>query len=203
MILEKDGLSLELLRKLSYQTSLDVSLKKNLHYFEHKMLMSDIEKYIEYLDNTELLQQIKMDYRIKSMQSVEYKYKRYYPEHQTRKVFNDILGFRGLCDNYTEVLALEINENIRIADMTQGKANDDGYRGVHVYFQVDNSYYPIEIQYNTFYDRQLNNWLHKYIYKKKDYNSELGKVMRQNYESGNIKTEAEFMEVLNHVLSNS
>ncbi|MFI3214033.1 MAG: hypothetical protein R3Y24_11925 [Eubacteriales bacterium] len=203
MILEKDGLSLELLRELSYQTSLDVSLKKNLHYFEHKMLMSDIEKYIEYLDNTELLQQIRMDYRIKSMQSVEYKYKRYYPEHQTRKVFNDILGFRGLCDNYTEVLALEKNENIRIADMTQGKANDDGYRGVHVYFQVDNSYYPIEIQYNTFYDRQLNNWLHKYIYKKKDYNSELGKAMRQNYESGNIKTETEFMEVLNHVLSNS
>ncbi|MFI3172740.1 MAG: hypothetical protein R3Y58_10330 [Eubacteriales bacterium] len=147
MILEKDGLSLELLRELSYQTSLDVSLKKNLHYFEHKMLMSDIEKYIKYLDNAELLQQIKMDYRIKSMQSVEYKYKRYYPEHQTRKVFNDILGFRGLCDNYTEVLALEKNENIRIADMTQGKANDDGYRGVHVYFQVDNSYYPIEIQY--------------------------------------------------------
>ncbi|MFI3172739.1 MAG: hypothetical protein R3Y58_10325 [Eubacteriales bacterium] len=45
--------------------------------------------------------------------------------------------------------------------------------------------------------------MHKYIYKKKDYNSELGKAMRQNYESGNIKTEAEFMEVLNHVLSNS
>lgn len=50
-----------------------------------------LEKYIEHLDNSNLLQSIRMDYRIKSMQSVEYKYKRYYPDHQTRKVFNHVL----------------------------------------------------------------------------------------------------------------
>ena len=49
-------------------------------------------------------------------------------------------------------------EHIRIADMSKGKANDDSYRGVHVYYQASNYHYPIEIQYNTFYDRQLNNW---------------------------------------------
>ena len=38
--------------------------------------------------------------------------------------------------------------------------------GVHLYFQMDNDHYPIEIQFNTLYDRQLNNWLHDYLYKK-------------------------------------
>lgn len=102
MILEKDGLSLGVLKELSFKTNLNMSLKKNLHYFDHDLLMLDIEKYIEYLDCIEILQEVKMDYRIKSMQSVEYKYNRYYPDYQVRKVFNDILGFRGLCDNYYE-----------------------------------------------------------------------------------------------------
>ena len=44
--------------------------------------------------------------------------------------------------------------------MSHGKSVDDGYRGVHLYFQKDNLHYPIEIQFNTLYDRQLNNWLH-------------------------------------------
>ena len=44
--------------------------------------------------------------------------------------------------------------------MSKGKSNDDGYRGVHVYYQKDNKHYPIEIQFNTYSDRQLNDWLH-------------------------------------------
>ena len=203
MILEKDGLTLEMLRDLSYKTSLEISLKKNLHYFEYELLMKDIGKYIDYLDDKETLRNIKMDYRIKSIQSVEYKYKRYYPDHQMRKVFNDILGFRGLCDNYDEVMELKEFENIRFADLTSGKSGDDGYRGIHVYYQLDNSYYPIEVQYNTFYDRQLNNWLHKYVYKKDNCSLDVGRVMREYYEEGRIKTEYEFKEVLCHVLSNS
>lgn len=103
---------------------------------------------------------------IRSLQSARLKYNRYYPDHQAGKVFNDMLGFRTLCDDYEEVLALNSSDHIRIADMSKGKAHDDGYRGVHVYFQLSNFHYPIEIQYNTYYDRQLNNWLHKYVYKK-------------------------------------
>lgn len=45
--------------------------------------------------------------------------------------------------------------------MSFGKAYDGGYRGIHAYFQIDGFHYPIEIQYNTYYDRQFNNWLHK------------------------------------------
>lgn len=29
--------------------------------------------------------------------------------------------------------------------------------GVHLYYQMDNTHYPIEVQYNTYFDRQLNN----------------------------------------------
>ena len=89
-----------------------------------------------------------------------------------------------------------------IADMSSRKAVDDGYRGVHVYYQKSGKYYPIEIQFNTLFDRQLNNWLHDYLYKK-NYPIETGKIMREKYESGLIRNEQEFMEVLDNVLSDS
>lgn len=94
-------------------------------------------------DTSEYLHDITIDYRIKSLQSAWLKYTRYYPDHQAGKVFNDMLGFRTLCDDYEEVLALKSSEHIRIADMAKGKAHDDGYRGVHVYFQLSNFHYPI------------------------------------------------------------
>lgn len=81
-----------------------------------------------------------------------------------------------------------------VADMSKGKSDDDGYRGVHLYFQKDNSYYPIEIQFNTLYDRQLNNWLHEYLYKK-NFSDNVGKIMRKAYEAGKIKNVMEFEEV--------
>ena len=74
------------------------------------------------------------------------------------------------------------------------------YRGIHVYFQLSNYHYPIEIQYNTYYDRQLNNWLHKYVYKR-NYDNWIGCSLRKEYESGRIRTENEFKEVLERVLS--
>lgn len=86
--------------------------------------------------------------------------------------------------------------------MSTGKANDDGYRGVHLYYQMDNNHYPIEVQFNTLFDRQLNNWLHSYLYKK-GYPNSIGQIMRSNYEQGMIKNREEFEEVLKNVLSDS
>ena len=124
-----------------------------------------------------------------------------YPDHQTRKVFNDILGFRAFCDSYDQILEEEFSP-FRIADMAKGKAVNDGYRGVHVYYQKSGRHYPIEIQFNTLFDRQLNNWLHDYLYKK-SYPVETGKIMREKYENGLIRNEHEFKEVLNNVLFGS
>ena len=93
-------------------------------------------------------------------------------------------------------------EHFRVVDMSCGKKNDDGYRGIHVYFKLSNNHYPIEIQYNTYFDRQLNNWLHKYVYKRQT-SLDIGQVLRNHYENGNIRTEEEFVEVFNDVLSGS
>lgn len=200
-ILQRDGLSIELLSKLSYQSKLGINLKKNLHYFDKDSILAEIIKVNEWYDELEELHELALDYRIKSVQSAFLKYHRYYPDHQARKVFDDLLGFRSLSDNYEDVLELRKIESFRIADMSQGKANDDGYRGIHVYYQVAGSYYPIEIQYNTYYDRQFNNWLHKYIYKK-NYLPEIGLELRKQYEGAKIQTEKQFKEALKNVLSN-
>ena len=199
-ILKKDGLSLEKLERLSYHSELRINLKKNLHYFNKEKLFRELEAVNQWYDLCTELENVAIDYRIKSIQSAQLKYERYYPDHQMRKVFDDLLGFRALCDNYEDIYSLCKEKHIRVSDMSDGKAHDDGYRGVHVYYQLSNYHYPIEIQYNTYYDRQLNNWLHKYIYKQK-YDNKIGYILRKSYESGYIKTESEFNKELEHVLS--
>ena len=200
-LLKMNGLSVIILDMLSFESHLEIPLKKNLHYFDKESLIEELIAMTEWLDEQELLSEIALDYRIKSLDSILMKYERYYPDHQTRKVFNDILGFRAFCDSYEQILE-EKSPQFRIADMTKGKSVDDGYRGVHVYYQKSGRHYPIEIQFNTLFDRQLNNWLHDNLYKK-NYSIETGKIMRDKYESGFIRNEHEFKEVLNNVLFDS
>lgn len=199
-ILQRDGLTISILEKLSYKSELGINLKKNLHYFEKEKILKEIIKVNEWYDEFAELHNLALDYRIKSVQSAMLKYDRYYPDHQARKVFDDLLGFRSLCDNYEDVLALKSISELRVADMSSGKAKDDGYRGIHVYYQKDGYHYPIEIQYNTYYDRQFNNWLHKFIYKK-NYKDEVGLQLRKMYESAKIQIEQDFKEALENVLS--
>ncbi len=199
-MLRKDGLSVERLEALSYQSQLGINLKKNLHHFDREKLFEELAAVNDWYDDNDLLQNIAIDYRVKSLQSIKDKYERYYPDHQLRKVFDDLLGFRCLCNSYEEIFKIADCDKIRVADMSHGKAHDDGYRGVHVYYQRSGIHYPIEIQYNTYIDRQLNNWLHSYLYKK-DYPDSVGYAMRQRYEAGGIQTEEDFREVLEDVLS--
>lgn len=200
-ILRMNGLSIGILDTLSYCSKIGKSLKQNLHYFEHEELMDEMAEMTTWLQEQQELEDIALDYRIKSMDSIELKYRRYYPDHQVRKVFNDILGFRAFCDSYTDLLS-EKSEVFRIVDMSSGKANDDGYRGVHLYYQKDNFHYPIEVQFNTLFDRQMNNWLHAYLYKK-NYPNEVGVKMREAYDTGRIRNLNEFEEVLENVLCGS
>lgn len=201
-VLQRDGLTVQLLEKLSYKSTLGISLKKNLHYFKREEVFSELISITEWYDRFEELHSLALDYRIKSLQSAVLKYERYYPDHQLRKVFDDLLGFRSLVDSYDEVLILGKSPKFRLADLSDGKANDDGYRGVHLYFQLDGSHYPIEIQYNTYRDRQFNNWLHKYCYKR-GYNDSVGCMLRQFYDTARIHNEQDFKEVLKSVLFDS
>lgn len=99
-----------------------------------------------------------------------------------------------LVDNYDALLNGVVPDGIRIADMSKGKAKDDGYRGGHIYFQPDHYYYPIEIQSNTYYDKQLNNWLHKYRYKR-EFADSVGRRLCQKYECGKMIKEQDFEDV--------
>lgn len=200
-LLKMNGLSVGILDALSFESHLGIPLKKNLHYFDKDLLITELIEMTEWLDEQEILSSIALDYRVKSLDSILMKYNRYYPDHQTRKVFNDILGLRAFCDSYDQILGGKSSQ-FRIADMSNGKAVDDGYRGVHVYYQKSGKHYPIEIQFNTMFDRQFNNWLHDYLYKKK-YSIETGKVMREKYENGFIRNEHEFKEELSNVLFDS
>lgn len=58
----------------------------------------------------------------------------------------------------------------------------------------------MEIQYNTYYDRQINNWLHKHVYKRFD-NPNIGFELRLAYERGFIQSEDDFVRRLDDVLS--
>lgn len=196
----KAGLTYEILQSLSYRTQLGKSLVNSLRHFDKELLFDDINKVINFYNNSEIMDELAIDYRIKSEDSCLRKYDKFYPDMRVEKTFNDVLGFRMLCDNYDEILNHDNIDKIRIVDMSQGKANDDGYRGVHLYFQLDHSHYPVEIQMNTYYDRQINNWLHKYLYKK-NYPDDIGLKLRKLYENGKILNENMFREVLQNVLS--
>ena len=198
-VLERDGLSIELLASLSVKSELGVSLKKNLHYFERDALLAELRSAQKWYMSLDVLPRLPVDYRIKSVQSIVLKYDRYYPDHQARKVFNDLLGFRSMVDSYEELFEIDCRQ-LKVVDLASGKSVDDGYRGVHVYFTNAPGFYPIEIQYNTYFDRQLNNWLHKHVYKRFS-NPCIGMEMRQFYENGLMRTERDFLRRLEDVLS--
>lgn len=84
----------------------------------------------------------------------------------------------------------------------KGKANDDGYRGIHLYFQKDHYHYPIEIQFMTAADKQFNEWLHIKTYKYVSDNK-VGSYLRTLYDEGKIISEDDFRKELENVLSHS
>lgn len=198
----KNGISVKELEMLSYRSDLGRSLVHGLNKFNKNMLFQEIKKVISFYQKTSILDSVDMDYRIKSEDSCMRKYEKFYPEMRLEKVFNDLLGFRMLVNNYDIFQSIDKANGFRIVDMSDGKANDDGYRGVHIYYQPTHFHYPIEIQANSYYDRQMNNWLHKYVYKR-GYPDGIGKTMRKEYETGKIINEKKFLEVMNDVLSDS
>ncbi len=55
-VLKKGGLSFELLKALSYQSSLGIRLKKNLHYFNKQKLSDELQNINEWHDMCNQLQ---------------------------------------------------------------------------------------------------------------------------------------------------
>lgn len=167
----------------SYRTTLAKSLRSPISKFQLDELLEDINCYRRTLK----LLDISYDYRIKSIHSAKLKVTRYSSSKDVRSIFNDILGVRIIISDYE---LLEVPDYYRMVDMRDGKS--DGYRGIHLYYQIDNEHYPIEIQVNSITDRMFNDWMHKYLYKK--VNSEICKLLREKFDSGNICTEEDFVK---------
>ena len=49
-ILQRDGLTIELLARLSYKSELGINLKKNLHYFEKDALVEELINLLCYIN---------------------------------------------------------------------------------------------------------------------------------------------------------
>lgn len=199
--METISLDWDKLEALSYQTKFPKNLKNTLRKFSKDELFAEINDMIFHFTENE--SKIPYDHRIKSLQSCTLKYKKYYPSTETEKVFNDILGIRIIVNSYSVVddMSLSFPEQVKVADMRNGKAQDDGYRGIHLYYQKDHWHYPIEVQFMTSFDRQFNEWLHIFLYKYKKDNS-AGVALRKAYDEGIISSEEDFRKEMQHVLSN-
>lgn len=181
----------DLLKDISYRSELGKSLKNTLRKFDKEELFDDIERAISYFTEIATENVIPYQNRIKSLQSCVIKYEKRFPDFSVEKTFNDILGIRIIVDDYSVVDSLQLPEKTKAVDMRFGKPKDDGYRGVHIYFQEDHAHYPIEIQFMTPFDRQFNEWLHIYVYKYIE-DPEVGGQLRKLYEEGLIKDENDF-----------
>lgn len=187
------------LDNISYRTTLGKSLKNTLRKFDKMELLEEVNDAITFF--TEHDKEIKSEHRIKSLHSCLLKYEKYFPSTEVEKTFNDILGIRIVINEYSILDKMDFPKQVKIADMRNGKAVDDGYRGVHMYYQKDHHHYPIEIQFMTAKDRQFNEWLHIYFYKYvKD--TSIGATLRKLYDNGTIQSEEEFKkEMKKYVLS--
>lgn len=173
----------DMLEFLSYESKLGKSLKKTLRHFDGEKLLEEAEAVAEWLSGmNDILRGTGAEYRIKSLESIRDKYERSrnIQGSQACRVFNDILGLRFLCDSYKGFLCAG-KEPFRVVDMSEGKANDDGYKGVHIYYQLNSIHYPIEIQLHTIKDSQINAFLHDNVYKK-GLSSNIGRRIRENEE---------------------
>lgn len=64
-LLQRDGLTIELLSRLSYKSELGINLKRNLHYFDKGSLFDELIKINSWYDECEELYDLALDYRIK------------------------------------------------------------------------------------------------------------------------------------------
>ncbi|HCQ5685445.1 TPA: hypothetical protein OLY49_002869 [Clostridioides difficile] len=195
------GITENILDELSYESKLGKSLKNTLRKFNKDDIFKEIRNISRYLNTRKIDFKFPVSYRIKSYHSCLIKYDKYYPNMELNKCFNDLLGIRIIVDSYYELFEQDLS-SFRLADMRTGKANDDGYRGVHLYYQKSNLHYPIELQINTKVDRQINDLLHMYIYKHTKSNL-IGKEVRKLFDEGNFKNIEEFKGVIEDVLCDS
>ena len=193
----------DILRQLSVKTNLGYSMNRGPGKLEDDMMKREVHRAVMMYNTMDPIIKKEVesypymtDYRIKSLQSALLKIERR-SKSSMKNVFNDILSFRVVAP-YSKSKVLDV-PYLREVDMTNGKKIDDGYRGKHYYFQIDNYHYPIEIQWWSEHDKLFNNWLHKSKYKVNDDFQTLSKL-RTAYD--NHEVHADDLEEAYYVLFN-
>lgn len=187
-------ISKEIFNMLSYRSSLGQSLKQiSLRETPLERILDDIAKYrSSYIDV--LVQENLIGSRFKSEDSILRKYeKTLRTGGGFKQCFNDILGFRLRFEEYPDAFP----DYFRVVDLRQGKKIDDGYRAIHLYYQRDNLAYPIEVQLWCGKDFLFNLWSHQHVYKYQT--PEVGHTLYQEYSSGLIQTEQDFLNRLRNL----
>lgn len=153
------------LEKVEEQIGFDTVLEKILDYISNK----DIEKLdsmIKTMDN--------ISCRTKTITSIKNKWnKNIGKKRPIKKVFNDIVGIRIITENNIDniigyITEIADNKNYKIEKIDfreKHKSNDDGYRGIHIYFMNNPKSFRIEIQIWSKVDAILNFYTHQNIYK--------------------------------------
>ena len=141
----------------------EVNLRKNEVYQieEDKDILNRIFDYRKFLNENNInliinvrrfnTENVTVNIRTKTKNSIEYKIKNYIKNHENGKVpinkcLNDLFGIRIICsENFTKNQIMnyikEKNRNLKCIDSSKGE-----YKAIHVYFKKDNFSFPWELQ---------------------------------------------------------
>lgn len=78
------------MHQLSCKSCLGKSLVNSLRKFDKVALFLELREIVVFYQESDILDDVDLDYRIKSIDSCERKYIKFYPEMRFEKVFNDI-----------------------------------------------------------------------------------------------------------------
>lgn len=122
-------------------------------------------------------------FRFKSDVALKQKYERGIKNNwDYYRTFNDVLSFRLKLKEYPKVLPTYFTVDDHRAVIDQEK--DNGYRGMHLYFQLSPQHYPIEIQVWSSDDWNFNLWAQTYEVFFKD--PKIGRILKQMCLQGKI-----------------
>ena len=94
-LLKMNGLSMEILDALSFESHMGIPLKKNLHYFDKNLLITELVMMTEWLDEQEILSGMyKKTYPIEPGRIMREKYESglIRNEHEFKEVLNNVLS---------------------------------------------------------------------------------------------------------------
>lgn len=163
---------------MCYTAPESISWKKSLHHNDFENVYSSVLDYFAACDD--FLRRLSefaaasdngfdLSYRCKTEQSLRLKWDRNLDAGRPlRKVCNDIIGIRLVLDCPPSLLhdvsiAIDGYKTECINFYSTPKAQDDGYRGIHLY--IYGTSFPVELQIWTRQDAVLHFYSHEAIYK--------------------------------------